>query len=818
MARAKGRRSNRRQQIAGAEASVGGAAAAASVHDVPPLRRPPLGAIVLVIVAIVVAFGGAIAGPFQFDDVASIPRNVTIERLWPPSAPLHPPSRAAVSGRPAVNYSLAVNHAINRLLGVAQTGGAPAPLAPIGYRITNILIHLLSGLLLFGVIRRTARRVHSANWSLSPDELAALVTVIWLVHPLQTEAVDYIIQRTELLVSLCYLATLYASIRAWDAGTRRAIAGWSVASVVACFVGMASKEVMGSAPLAVMLYDRAFRATSWRDVVRHPGRRWLYVGLFATWTVLVASIVGGARADSVGFGHGMAWYEYLYSQAWAILRYLQLTLWPDRLVFDYGASPIRGLRGVPGLIALSAAAVATAVAWKRAAWIGFLGTWFFMLLAPSSSVVPIQTEIAAERRVYLALVPVLILIVVGIETLRRRIAARRSRALLGFLIAVGIAYFLSSGWTGALVASSVASGASVAIMAIAVRTAITAVACLIGWRLVTAQDPRPVLAALLVALIVRAGFRSRAYSDAEGLWRDAAAKVPDNPRAYDNLAAAIIQKDSSRTGDAEQAFRAALAIDSTYVTAWTNLADVELKRGRTTEGRALLERAIAINPDFVDANERLGGVLVKLGEHQRAISYLERATNFRPTDESLGTLAIAYLALGRRDEAKTALLKAVALNPRRADALGYLAAMFAEEGRPGDALGYVEAAIRAGATTPASYALLSYTYAQLQRPDDAARAASTAATSAGDNATIFLQLSAAMTIAQRPADVERYLARAVEIEPRNPESITRLGLAKAQNGQMAEAAALFRRALTVQPGYEPAQRALARVPATLQRD
>jgi tetratricopeptide (TPR) repeat protein len=539
-------------------------------------------------------------------------------------------------------------------------------------------------------------------------------------------------------------------------------------------------------------------------------------------TVLVASIVGGARADSVGFGHGIAWYEYLYSQAWAILHYLQLTLWPDRLVFDYGANPIRGLRGVPGLIALSVAAVATAVAWKRATWIGFLGTWFFMLLAPSSSVVPIQTEIAAERRVYLALVPVLIILVVGIEFFRRWIAAQdatqRSRALLVFVVVVGVAYFLSSGWTATLVASSVGSGASVAILAITVRMAITAIACLIGWRLVTVQDPRPMVAALLVALTVRAGFRSRAYSDAEGLWRDAAAKVPDNPRAYDNLAAAIIQKDSSRAGDAEQAFRAAIAIDSTYVTAWTNLADVELKRGRTTEGRALLERAIAINPNFVDANERLGGVLVKLGEHQRAISYLERATSFRPTDESLGTLAIAYLALGRREEAKTALLKAVALNPRRADALGYLAAMFAEEGRPGDALGYVEAAIRAGSTTPASYALLSYTLAQLQRPDDAARAASTAATSAGNDATIFLQLSAAMTIAQRPADVERYLARAVEIEPRNPESITRLGLAKAQNGQMAEAAALFRRALSVQPGYEPAQRALARVPAALQRD
>ena len=74
-----------------------------------------------------------------------------------------------------------------------------------------------------------------------------------------------------------------------------------------------------------------------------------------------------------------------------------------------------------------------------------------------------------------------------------------------------------------------------------------------------------------------------------------------------------------------------------------------------------------------------------------------------------------------------------------------------------------------------------------------------------------------MTIAQRPVDVEQYLTRAVEIDPRNPESITRLGLAKAENGRMAEAVELFQRALKVQPGYGPAQRALARVPAALQR-
>jgi tetratricopeptide (TPR) repeat protein len=776
----------------------------------------------LIALAVVIAFGGAIGGPFQFDDVASIPRNPTIERLWPPSVPLHPPPRATVAGRPAVNVSLAINHAINAAMGVAQDPGGPAPNAPVVYRITNILIHLFGGLLLFGVIRRTAARVGiPETWSLTPDRLAAIVTVVWLIHPIQTEAVDYVIQRTELLVSVCYLGTLYASICAWDAETRRKRVIWTMTSVAACFVGMASKEVMASAPLAVILYDRAFRASSWRDLLRSTHRRWLYAGLVATLAVLVASIASGARSDSVGFGHGITWYEYLYSQAWAIARYLQLTLWPDRLVFDYGASPIRGLRGIPGLVLLSAAAIATALAWRRAAWIAFLGTAFFMLLAPSSSVVPIQTEIAAERRIYLALVPVLILAVVGIEALRQRLAAqtaeKRRSIALSFATIVALVYLVSSAWTGTVLASAVAtSGSSVTIVSLVARAVVAGVAALVAWQLVAANDRRPVVVALIVVLTLRSAFRSRMYADAERLWRDAAAKIPGNPRAYDNLAAAIIQKDSSRTDEAKLALRKAISIDSTYLTGWTNLADIELRQGRTTEGRALLEHALTINPDFVDANERLGGVLVKLGDSQRGASYLERATKAHPTDESLGTLAIAYLALGRREEGKAALLQAVRINPRRADALGYLAAMFAEEGRPGDALGYVEAAIRAGATTPASYALLSYTYAQLQRPDDAARAAATAAVSAGDNATIFLQLGAAMTIAQRPADVEQYLTRAVEIEPRNPESITRLGLAKAERGKIAEAANLFRRALSVQPGYEPAQRALARVPAALQ--
>jgi protein O-mannosyl-transferase len=816
MARTKSRRSTRRKsETTSDDGSSPSSKVERAGRVAAPLPRAQTWAIVVVIVAAIIAFGGAIKGPFQFDDVASIPRNPTITRLWPPSVALNPPSRTAVSGRPTVNYSLAVNYAINDLLGVDQDAGAASSRAAVGYRIANILIHLLCGLLLFGVVRRTARLVRAPeSWSLPSDRLAAIVTIIWLLHPLQTEAVDYVIQRTELLVSLFYLATLYASIRAWDAESGRARLGWYAVSIGACLLGMGSKEVMASAPLAVMLYDRAFRATAWRELLRSRGRLWFYVLLFATMAPLVVSILGGARADSVGFQHGVTWYEYLYSQAWAILHYIKLVFWPDQLTFDYGDTPVRGFGGVIGLVALTAFAVAIAMSWKRMVWVAFVGTWFFMLLAPSSSVVPIRTEIAAERRMYLALVPVLILLVVGAETMRRRISSlgvdRRRRALAVLALVVAAVYFMSSGWTGMIVASRIAGQGSVrTIIAILARLLIACIAAAATWWLVSVRDRRRVVAVIVAGLVLRSSMRSSVYSDPENLWRDAVAKVPTNPRAYDNLAAAIIQKDSSRFGEAERLLRTAIVIDSTYLAGWSNLADGELRQGRTTEGRALLEHALKINPDYVDATERLGGVLLKLGDNQQAISYLERATAVHPNDESLGSLAIAYLAVGRREDAKKALLRVVALNPRRADALGYLGAMFAEEGRPDEAVGYVEAAVRAGATTPESYALLSVTYAQLRRTEEAARAASLAAAQAGNDANVYVQLGRAMSIAQRPIDAEHYLARAVELDPRNPESITRLGLAKAANGQVSEAVALFRRALSVQPGYEPAQRALA---------
>ncbi len=230
--------------------------------------------------------------------------SLSIRRLRRDSRHDHPTSVAADGraapgpatadlGRPVVNYTLAINYAINRALGVSQRLDANDPHETVGYHVLNLLLHLACAGLLFWVLRRTLRSQRfDEHWASIADPASLLVAGIWLLHPIQSEAILYVVQRTEIIVSACYVATLYASIRAWDAGSARGRRGWYAASVLACLLGMGSKEVMISAPLAVVLYDRAFRWTSWKQIIT-GGRAWFYLVLCATTAWLIALIGEG---------------------------------------------------------------------------------------------------------------------------------------------------------------------------------------------------------------------------------------------------------------------------------------------------------------------------------------------------------------------------------------------------------------------------------------------------------------------------------------------------------------------------------------------
>jgi hypothetical protein len=443
----------------------------------PPIwRGTPL---VLAMLCGIAAYGNSFRGPFIFDDIDAIAHNPGSD------AP------TTLSGRPVLRLSFAVDRAI---------GGMHVEV----YHATNLLIHLACGAVLFGIVRRNLqkREFWGDRFENSGHWLAGAVAAVWLVHPLNTEAVSYIVQRAESLAGLFYLLVIYCLTR-----------DWKLAAIAACALGMGTKETAATAPLVALLYDRTFISRSFATALK---TRWpLYLGLAATWVIPVGVIVSGARGSSVG---KVAPVDYALTQLGVIGHYVALAVCPRGLVLDYYDWPIThhwSQVGVGGrMVALSILLFAVAL-WRKP-WLGFLGAWFFIILAPSSSVVPIFTEIAAEHRMYLPSMALVVLAVAG-----------------GWML-------LSRGVAGAWVAGIL----------------VTVVLALLG---------------------TRTFMRNAEYRNPEVIWSDNVALRPLNPRAHYNLG--FTRMAMGRPAEAAGEFRKALELEPDYYAAARALAqaDVEAK-------------------------------------------------------------------------------------------------------------------------------------------------------------------------------------------------------------------------------------------------
>ncbi len=376
-----------------------------------------LGSVVMAGAALV-AYANSFHVPFVFDDLASIPGNATIRSLgqawWPPKGQ----GALTVAGRPLLNFTLGVNYALSGL-------------EVESYHALNLAIHFLAGLTLFGLVRRTLGRPPlAARFGDQAPLLAWVIAVLWMLHPLQTEAVTYIVQRAESLMGLFFLLTMYGFVRSVE--SPRPLL-WQSVSVLACLLGAATKEITIMVPIIVMLYDRTFVSGSFRDAWRR--HRWRHLSLLATWVplfVFVAS-TGGNRSGIFHLSDGAMWVGHGLTQFEAVTRYLGLTFWPHPQVFEYGemtAPPLLGAT-LPWALPVLVLALATLVALWRWPVAGFLGAWFFGILAPTC-LLPATLQIIVEHRMYLPLAAIISLVVTGAYLLAGR------RIIVAFLVlAVG---------------------------------------------------------------------------------------------------------------------------------------------------------------------------------------------------------------------------------------------------------------------------------------------------------------------------------------------------------------------------------------------
>lgn len=583
--------------------------------------------LLLVVAVMLLAYQNSFTGPFVFDDVGAIPANKTIRHLWPIGDVLSPPASAGVGGRPVVNLSLAINYA----LGGTSVGG---------YHFLNLAIHILAALTLFGIVRRTLLQPSlRKRFGAVAEGLALATAVIWAVHPLQTEAVTYISQRSESLMGLFYLLTLYGFIR----GTESQGSGyWFILSIDACLLGMATKEVMVTAPLMVLLYDRTFVAGSFRSAWR---QRWrLYVGLGCTW-LLLGYLIAGLHHRGVGYGLGTGWWEYALTESRVVVNYLWLALWPHPLIFDYAmVMNIRhAAEAIPYALILVLLAAGVVVALKRWPTIGFLGAWFFVILAPTSSVVPIAYQPMAESRLYLPLAALVVLGVMAIYAL----AGRRTVAVVTVL-AVGLGVLT---WR---------------------RNQDYRSALAIWDDTVTKWPENPRARDNLGDALSQAG----KVKDAIGQYEAAVRLKPDYAEAYNNLGVTLAQSGSAP--EAIKNYQQALRIDPNYAEAHSNFANTLKQSSRVPEAIEQYEQALRIDPDMAGTHYNLAVTLEQAGRVQDAVGHYEHALRIDPQMAGAHfALGIALMRLSRHQEALSHFDQALRLKPDYVEAQNGLAWLLA---------------------------------------------------------------------------------------------------------------------------------------------
>lgn len=360
-----------------------------------------------------------------YNAVRSIRDNPDVASLTPLSRAmsLHLVGDAALADggtlvrRPTLSLSFAINRAL--------LGHTPA-----AYHVINIAIHLCAALLLFGVMRRVLDS-HASHGGGRDGALA--VAAIWVAHPLNTESVTYLPQRAESLAGLLALATCYAVLRSFSAARPRA---WACAAVVLFAFAVTTKESVVAIPVLVLLYDLM---TNGRAAAR---RRWsMYVGFAVGWTALGLLLAATWSDVLIDFRPGRT-LPYLLAQPRVILEYVRLALWPDPL-WIYATT---GQFSLPaGVVtteaALSIGVVVLAIAaagfglWRRSP-VALLAAWFFLLLAPTSSIVA-TNDVIQEHRMYLPLVALVVAFVLGLRAGTSERAFRIVAATV--VIALGIA-------------------------------------------------------------------------------------------------------------------------------------------------------------------------------------------------------------------------------------------------------------------------------------------------------------------------------------------------------------------------------------------
>jgi len=602
--------------------------------------------LIVVTFLVLVIYANIYNVPIIFDGAHHIKENALVKDV------LEALSCEAISkARSVVVLTFALNHYV---------GGFNV----FGYHVVNVLIHIANGILVYflslallshlpfsdgkpqGIYSDTMREVKGKRRRRKEEQregraktdrgfnvvpfMALFAALVFVAHPIQTQAVTYIVQRYTSMAAFFYMASVLAYVKAREStrsGTTADVmsVGLYVLSFICGILSFKSKEIAASLPGAIVLVEYLCFGGTWREWVRKLLRLVPFLVLFEVYVLysrgffssadvsLVLEDISAMARETESVGR----WQYLCTQFSVLVIYLRLLVCPVNQNLDYmyrfkngffdGYTPV----AVAFLIALVVFAV-----WKRRKYpvVTFAVFWFFITLSVESSIIPIRDALF-EHRLYLPM--------------------------------FGFSLFVS--WLVIRVFSR--------------KRAVALAVCVV------------IIASLGTATFLR----NRVWRDPVTLWSDVLKKAPHNSRAYFSLGAQYEKK-----GYPDTAFRyytKAIALAPRYGTAHYNLGNLLSSRGDLQQAVHHYSEAIRVQPKNIKARVNLAAVKFRQGDIEAALRELQAALDYEPHNETiLLNIGRLYEENGQQGKAVYYYTEVIQNNPHCVDAHYKLGNIFLKEG------------------------------------------------------------------------------------------------------------------------------------------
>ncbi|MBD3273057.1 tetratricopeptide repeat protein [Candidatus Dependentiae bacterium] len=607
--------------------------------------------------------------PFQFDDLANITKKFAIRND-------NPLTRIFTNARWMADWLNRINYQMGRF-------------NPFYYRLFNLIIHITAGVLLFYLILTLLKKLDKDNFLFKNSLLIAFTTSgLFLLHPVQTQTISYVIQaRLEGLASMFIIAILLVMVNALASKNIISKSILFSLAVILSVLGGGTKEIIIVTPILLALCDWFFLSNS--DWNKFKNRVFYHLGFalffylfffsrymsfnFFTRAVSLKMVTANNRGNilTTNAQNVIKPIEFLISEFKVILHYLLMFIWPFNISveYDWKLSPsfFSADSFFPFLILLFifSAALYTTIK-KKNTFIGFGLFWFFITIAPRTTLVP-SPELVCDYKTYLASIGWIFILATSIVYL--------------------IKYVINTLKSNTLLKKSVISQLAI-------------------------------LTILLLPIGTGAYFRNTVWRTAVEFWGDIVKKAPLKARGHNNYGVSL--SEANQIDKAIKHYKRAIALDKYYSDPLSNIAVAYSMKNQLDEAINALQMALSINRNYPEAYNNIGTLLLKKKDYENAEKAFDNAIKLRPYyGKAFYNKARLYIEKGDKQTAWTYFKKATEGDLDTPEGFYTLGQMSINLQKYDEAVKAFKQIIKLGAKNPEVYFNLANSYYMLKEYDKA---------------------------------------------------------------------------------------------------